>query len=216
MHFCFEAGWEKSEMIKLQTRAADVPGRKCKVIRSNRNEFFVPNRGAVRNSAGNDEMHRQRIEQFVGKMNSNERRDFVNRRKPGSFFGELAQISLLALSPNRKRLDHAIGSCGKTIGGRSPQRTQRIGCKNAIMRTLLHDFEIARPPKLLPNFGKLGREQSSEERSNTDVGEKITPPANVGPTTGVIPAVGVIKRQLHEASEGDRALRANLITDNLD
>jgi len=26
----------------------------------------------------------------------------------------------------------------------------------------------------------------------------------------------VIKRQLHEASEGDRAIRANLITDNLD
>ena len=84
------------------------------------------------------------------------------------------------------------------------------------MRTLLHDCEIARPPKLLPNFGKLGREQSSEERSNTDVGKKIAAPANVGPPTGVIPSVGVIKRQLHEASEGDRAIRANLITDNLD
>ncbi len=84
------------------------------------------------------------------------------------------------------------------------------------MRTLLHDLEIARPPELLPDFGKLGREQSSEERSNTDVGKKIAAPANVGLPTRVIPAVGVIKRQLHEASEGDRAIRANLITDNLD
>ena len=84
------------------------------------------------------------------------------------------------------------------------------------MRTLLHNFEIVRPPKLLPNFGKLGREQSSEDGSNTHVGEKVTTPANVGPPAGVIPAVGVIKRQLHEASEGDRAVRANLITDNLD
>jgi hypothetical protein len=84
------------------------------------------------------------------------------------------------------------------------------------MRTLLHDFEIARPPKLLPNFGKLGREQSSEERSNTHVGEKITAPSNVGPAAGVIPALGVIKGQLHEASKGDRSIRANLITDNLD
>src|SRR2546430_1310371 len=142
--------------------------------------------------------------------------DLVNRGNPGSFFGELAQIFLLSLPPNRKRLDHAIGSCGKTIAGRSPQRTQGICCKNAIMRTLLHDLEIARPPELLPDFGKLGREQSSEERSNTDVGKKIAPPANVGPPTRVIPSVGVIKRQLHEASEGDRAIRANLITDNLD
>src|SRR4029077_7378842 len=147
----------------------------------------------------NDEMHRQRIEQFVGKMNSNERREFVNRGNPGSFFGELAQIFLLSLPPNRKRLDHAIGSCGKTIGGRLPQRTQRISRKDAIMRTLLHDFEIARPPKLPPNFGKLRGEQSSEERSNTHVGKKIAAPANLGPPTRVIPAVGVIKRQLHEA-----------------
>src|SRR2546430_14860843 len=103
-------------------------------------------------------MHRQGIEQFVGKMNSDEGCDFVNRGNPGSFFGELAQIFLLSLPPNRKRLDHAIGSCGKTIAGRSPQRTQRISCKNAIMRTLLHDLEIARPPELLPDFGR------SEER----------------------------------------------------
>src|SRR5437588_3492957 len=106
-------------------------------------------------------------------MNSDERCDFVDRRNPGSFFGELAQIFLLSLPPNRKRLDDAIGSCGKTIGGRSPQRTQRIGSKNAIMRTLLHDFEIARPPKLLPNFRKLRGKQFSEERSNTHVGKKI-------------------------------------------
>src|SRR5207248_4036815 len=58
------------------------------------------------------------------KMNSDEGRDFVNRRNPGSFFGKLAQIFLLSLPPNRKRLDHAIGSYGKTIAGRSPQRTQ--------------------------------------------------------------------------------------------
>src|SRR5205807_6150570 len=127
-------------------------------------------------------------------MNSDEGRDFVNRRDPGSFCGELAQIFFLSLLPNRKGLDDAIGSCGKTIAGRLPQRTQRIGRKNAIMRTLLHDFEIARPPKLLPNFRKLRRKQSSEERSNTHVGKKIAAPANVRPATGVIPTVGVIER----------------------
>src|SRR5438067_2806363 len=159
-------------------------------------------------------MHRQGIEQFVGKMNSDEGCDFVNRGNPGSFFGELAQIFLLSLPPNRKRLDHAIGSCGKTIAGRSPQRTQGICCKNAIMRTLLHDLEIARPPELLPDFGKLGREQSSEERSNTDVGKKIAPPANVGPPTSVIPSVGGLNANPIKPTEGDRAIGAILITDN--
>src|SRR5438067_11948909 len=103
-------------------------------------------------------------------MNSDEGRDFVNRGNPGSFFGELAQIFLLSLPPNRKRLDHAIGSCGKTIAGRSPQRTQRVSCKNAVMRTLLHDLEIARPPELLTDFGNLGREQSYDIRYNIEVG----------------------------------------------
>src|SRR5438067_7574398 len=149
-------------------------------------------------------------------MNSDEGRDFVNRGNPGSFFGELAQIFLLSLPPNRKRLDHAIGSCGKTIAGRSPQRTQRISCKNAIMRALLHDLEIARPPELLPDFRKLGREQSSEERSNTDVGKKIAAPANLGPPTGVILAVVVLKRKLHEESEGVLVFRVKQRADNLD
>src|SRR5438552_12843051 len=149
-------------------------------------------------------------------MNSDEGRDFVNRGNPGSFFGELAQIFLLSLPPNRKRLDHAIGSCGKTIAGRSPQRTQRISCKNAIMRTLLHDLEIARPSKFLPNFHELGREKFSEERSHTDVGKKIAAPANASASAGIIPVLRVIERQLHKAREGDRAVRANLSTDNLD
>src|SRR5947207_1223467 len=119
-------------------------------------------------------------------MNSDEGRDFVNRRDPGSFFGELVQIFLLSLLPNRKGLDDAIGSCGKTIAGRLPQRPQRIGRKKAVMRALLHDFEIARPSKLLPNFRELGREKFSKERSYTHVGKKIAAPANVRPPTGVI------------------------------
>src|SRR6266567_5971283 len=127
-------------------------------------------------------------------MNSDEGRDFVNRRDPGSFFGELVQIFFLSLPPDRKRLDDAIGSCGKTIIGRLPQRTQRIGRKKTVVGTLFHDFEIARPSKLLPNFRDLGREKFSEERSHTPVGKKIAAPANVRSPTGVIPAVGMIER----------------------
>src|SRR5437762_1185589 len=149
-------------------------------------------------------------------MNSNEGLDFVNRREPGSFFGELAQIFLLSLLPNRKRLDDAIGSCGKTITGRLPQCTQRIGRKKTVVGTLLHDFEIARPSKLLPNFRDLGREKFSEERSHTHVGKKIAAPANASASAGIIPVLRVIERQLHKAREGDRAVRANLSTDNLD
>src|SRR6266487_6685594 len=149
-------------------------------------------------------------------MYSNEGRDLINRRDPGSFFGKLAQIFFLSLPPDRKRLDDAIGSCGKTIASRLPQRTQRIRRKKAVVGTLFHDFEIARPSKFLPNFHELGREKFSEERSHTHVGKKIAAPANVGPPTGVIPAVGMIERQLHEAREGDRAVRTNLSTDNLD
>src|SRR5438105_15626004 len=148
-------------------------------------------------------------------MNSDEGRDFVKRRDPRDFFGELAQIFLLSLPPNRKRLDDAIGSCGKTTAGSLPQRTQRIGGKNAVVGTLFHDFEIARSSQLFPNLRKLHREQFSEDRSNTHVGKKIAAPAYVRSPTGVIPTVGVIERQLHEAGEGDRAVRANLSTDNL-
>src|SRR5436305_13581493 len=137
-------------------------------------------------------------------MNSNEGRDFVNRPDPGDFFAELAQILLLSLPPNRKRLDDAIGSCGKTIAGKLPQRTQRIGRKYPVMCALLDDSEIIRPPELFPNFRKLGREKFSKERSNTHISKKIAAPANVRPPTGVIPVRRVIGRQLHAAREGDR------------
>src|SRR5207237_8551270 len=130
-------------------------------------------------------------------MNSNEGRDFVNRRNPASFFGELAQIFFLSFPPNRKRLDDAIGSYGKTIAGKLSQRTQHIGRKNAIVGTLFHDFEIDRPPQLFPNFRKLSSEKFSEERSYTYIGKKIATSADLRPSTGVIPLPGEIDRQPH-------------------
>src|ERR1700730_118694 len=126
-------------------------------------------------------------------MNSDERLHGVNRGDPGSFFGDLAQIFLLSLPPNRKRLDDAIGSCGKTIAGRLAQRAQRIGCKNAIVSTLLHDFQIAWPPELLPNLRELGRQQFSKELPNADIGKKIAPPADVRPPAGIITVLRMIK-----------------------
>src|SRR5437773_1177401 len=113
-------------------------------------------------------MHWQRIEQFVGKMNSDEGRQLVDRPDPGNFFSKLVQLIFLALPPNRERLDQDVGSRSQTSWSSLLQGEQDVRRKCPIVCALLDDCEIRRSSEFLPNFGKLCRQQFPKQRPDTD------------------------------------------------
>src|SRR5438876_7896704 len=145
-------------------------------------------------------------------MNADKRRQLVNRFPPGNFAAEFMQIFLLSLPPNQKRLRYYVGGRSETFSGRLAQRAQHICRKNAIVRPLLDDGEGLRPPQLLPNFGKLRSQQFPKQRSHTDVGKKIAAPPDARTSAGIITMLGMIERQLHEASERNRPVAFDLAT----
>ena len=180
-----------------------------------RDQFLLPNCFTIRDATGNDQVNRQRIEQLIGKMNAGKRRQLVDRFEPGNFATEVAQIFLLSLPPNQKRLQYHVGGRSETFSGRLAQRAQHICCKNAIVRPLLHDGEVVRPSQLLPYLDKLRGQQFSEQRPNTDIGKKIAMPPDAHAPTGIITMLRMIKRQLHEAGERDWPIPFDLATNKL-
>ena len=70
------------------------------------------------------------------------------------------------------------------------------------MRTLLNNDKIVDFTELLPDLSELCRHQLSEKRSDADVGEIITFPANRAAARGIVSVLRMVKRLLHKPGEG--------------
>ena len=81
-----------------------------------------------------------------------------------------------------------------------------------MMRALLDECEVVDLAEPLPNFGELGHEQLTKQRTNADVGEIIAASTDCRPVARIIAVLGMIKRLLHEPGEWLRADVVDLAT----
>ena len=71
-----------------------------------------------------------------------------------------------------------------------------------IICALLDEREPAGPPEAKPHFSNLPGKDVSEDRTHADIREEVSPLANFSPAGCVIADDWVVKREIHEAREG--------------
>ena len=161
-----------------------------------------------------DEMHRQGVEEFVGKMHAGERLQLRERRMPRDFHpGECAERFLLPPAQRIERFDNRIADRIEELPGVRARGVEHVAREVAVVGTLLDDAEFIGLPEPLPHFGELRREQFSEQRADAHIREKIAVPADRGAARGVVAVLRVIQRQFHEPAERNRAARRDLRTE---
>ena len=165
---------------------------------------------------GLEQMHRHRIEQFVGKVDAAKWLHLVEGRHPLRLAGKLAQHALLALPQDRKRLDDPIAQDRKKLRPRRAQRFQDIAREFAVMRALFDNHEIVRPIERFPDFRELPGKQFAEQRPHAHARKIIAPPPDRAPARAVVAMLRMIERLLHEPGEGNRAFPANLVANEED
>src|SRR5438874_2629445 len=75
--------------------------------------------------------------------------------------------------------------------------------------------EVVDLTETFPHFDELKCEELTKKWPNADVREIITAPTNRRPAARIIAVLGMIKGLLHKPGEGDRAVRADSIADEL-
>lgn len=164
------------------------------------------------------QIDRQRVEQFVGKMDTSKGFD---RFDPFHFPANRFERFLLSFPPEREWLHNLVTKRGEKFRPAGSRRFQNISGELAIVRALLDDDEIvdaAIAPRLaqsLPDFGKLRAPQAAKNRANANVGEVIAFAADRGAPTRVVAVLRVIKGLLHKPGERDGAVLADMLADQV-
>src|SRR6476619_5062535 len=143
-------------------------------------------------------MKRKRVYQFIGKMNSIENGERAEIVDPFHFPFNVFQLLLLKLPQGWKGLDDPIFNCLEDF---APQRSENIQGELPVVRPLLNQGKACRFAKSRPHFSKLTCEDSSEDRADADIREKVSVFANPGACGSIIASQGIIEGELHEAHE---------------
>ncbi len=184
---------------------------KNKFVAFHTDKFFAPTITGRR-----QQVHRHGVEQFVGKMNPDERFEIGRRSSPLHAIREFDERLRLSILQNGKRFDDPITQGFEEFRPTFARGFEHVARKLAVMRALFDNDEIVDLAEPFPCLGKLCREQLPEERADADVCKIIAAPTNGGTAGRVIPVFGVIKRLLHKPGERDRSARVNGIANEFD
>ncbi len=148
-----------------------------------------------------DEVHRKRVEQFIRKMDPGEGRQLIERTPPPDFTRERPEAFLLPRAQNLQALHDLIARRLEKIGPLRLRPFQHVGGERPVIRPLLHDGKVRRPPDPLPHLAKLEPEQLPEDGPHADIGKIIPMAPDRRAARPVIPMPGMVERQLHEIAK---------------
>jgi len=164
------------------------------------------------------QIDRQRVEQFVRKMDAGKGFD---RFDPFHFPANRFERFLLSFPPEGEWLHNLVTKGGEKFRPAGLRRFQNISGELAIVRALLDDDEIVdaamalRLAQSLPDFGKLRAPQAAKNGADANVGEVIAFAADRGASTRVVAVLGVIKGLLHKPGERDGSVLTDVLADQI-